>query len=91
MIFILQNFLFGSDGIYLHAETLPLRAFYIILSSRLGALSSTRDETRLGVIASGIWHIWQWAPVASILFQQLNWLDIAEVGTTNTSSNKDCW
>ena len=32
MIFILQNFLFGSDGIYLHAETLPLRAFYIILS-----------------------------------------------------------
>ena len=32
MISILQHFLFGSDGIHLRAETLPLRGFYIILS-----------------------------------------------------------
>ena len=34
MISILQHFLFGFDGIHLRAETLPLSAFYIILSSK---------------------------------------------------------
>ena len=31
-IFILQHFLFGYDGIHLPVDTLPLRAYYIILS-----------------------------------------------------------
>ena len=48
MIFILQNFLFGSDGIYLHAETLPLRAFYIILSILQGFAFPLAKNQKLG-------------------------------------------
>ena len=49
MTSILQHFSFGSEGIHLRAETLPLRAFYKILSmyrDRKGKIRLERPETK---------------------------------------------
>ena len=50
-IFILQHFLFGYDGIHLPADTLPLRAYYIILS-----ISSTYCSYILLTPQEKLWH-----------------------------------